>query len=79
MGAKAPHKKPKPPSAYVCKIDPKGYFGENAHSSCKEGVSKNQKEVKKASPKNNPIKEKENEDSLLPPPNFRPKASFILV
>ena len=49
IGFETPHKKHKPPSTYVCKIDIKGYFGENAHSSGntqKEGVDKNQKKVK---------------------------------
>ena len=35
MGAKTPHKKPKPPFAYVCNINPKGCFGEIANPSDK--------------------------------------------
>ena len=36
MGVETPHKQPKPPLAFVCTINPKGYFGETTHSSCKE-------------------------------------------
>ena len=79
MGAKTPHKQPKPPSTYVCTINPKGYFGETTHSSCKEKDIRDQNNSKEASQNNNLIKEGEYEDSLLPPPNFRLEASSILV
>ena len=73
MGVKMPHKKLKPPSPYVCKIDPKGYFGENTNSSCKERVDTNQKQgkvAKKAPQNNNPLEEVEHEDLLLTPEDF---------
>ena len=42
MGAKMPHKRPPPPSSYVYKMDPTGYFGEEEISS-----RKSEKEAKK--------------------------------
>ena len=79
MGAEIPHKKPKPPSTYVCTINPKGYFGETTHCSFKEGENKDQKKANKASQRNDPIIEEEYEDSLFPPLDSRPEASSILV
>ena len=35
MGAETPHKKPPPPSAYVYKLDPTSYFGEEEISTRK--------------------------------------------
>ena len=79
MGAETPHKQPKTPLVYVYTINPKGYFGETTHSSCKEREITNQKKSKEASQINDLIKEEEYEDSLLPPLNFRLEASSILV
>ena len=44
MGAETPHKQPPPPSAYVYKLDPVGYFGEEEISSRKIEMKK---EIKK--------------------------------
>ena len=33
MGAETPHKETKSDSAYIYKLDPKGYFGENPQPS----------------------------------------------
>ena len=79
IGAKMPHKQPNPPSTYVCTINPKGYFGETTHSSCKEKEIKDHKKPKEASKRNNLIKEEEYEYYLLPPQDFRLEASSILV
>ena len=49
MGADTPHKKLKPPFAYVCNINPKGYFGEIAKPSDKEKIMEDQKQPLEAS------------------------------
>ena len=46
MGAKTPHKQPPPPSAYVYKLDPAGYFGEEELSSRKNETQKETKRQK---------------------------------
>ena len=45
MGVETQHKQPRTPSTYVCKIDLKGYFGDNPSSSWEE-VNKNKKKEK---------------------------------
>ena len=79
MGAKTLHKQPKPPSAYVCAINPKGYFGETTHTSGKGKDIKDQKQPSKASQISGQIQEDRHENSLLPPLDFRPEASIVLV
>lgn len=54
--AKIPHKKPPPQLAYVYKLDPKGYFGENEiyrHKNDHKKEIKNQKRKEKVSPGHN--------------------------
>ena len=72
MGAETPHKKQKPPSTYVYNMNPKGYFGENAHS------SDNRKDI---TDQQQPLDASHNQDehTLLPPLDFRPEASAVLV
>ena len=79
MGAETPHKKPKPPSAYVCDINPEGYFGETTDPSNKGKEVTHQKQSLVASPSSGQIQEDQHENSLLPPLDFRPKAATILV
>ena len=79
MGAETPHKKKKPPSAYVYNINPKGYFGENANPSDKGKDIKDHEQPSEASHSNGQIQEDQHENYLLPPLEFRAKASTILV
>ena len=46
MGAKMPHKKPPPPSAFVYKLDPVGYFREEEISRRKSEIKKENKKQK---------------------------------
>ena len=79
MGAETPHKKLKPHSAYVCNINPKGYFGEIANPSDKGKDIKDQKQPSEASHNKGPIPEDQHENSLFPPLDFKTKASAVLV
>lgn len=47
MGAETPHKNPAPQSTYVYKLDPKGCFGEEKISSCKNDQKKENKKKKR--------------------------------
>ena len=79
MGAETPHKQQKPPSSYVYNINPKGYFGENTNPSDQAHDIKDLKPSSVASYRNDPIQEDQHEHSLLPPLDFRPETSSILV
>lgn len=85
MGAKTPHKKTKPDSTYIYKLDPKGYFEENPqHSSdtpkTRTKVNLRLAKATKITPQQeHPEPQAEHEDLALPPQDNRPKISSILI
>ena len=85
IGAETPHKKTKPDSAYIYKLYPKAYFGENPHpcsNTPKIGTNANHRPAKiarKASQRDEPNLEAEHEDLAFPPQNNRLEVSSILI
>ena len=85
MGAETPHKETKQESAYIYKLDPKGYFGENPQPSSdtpKTGTKVNlrlAKAMKRDPQQKNPESQVEYEDLTLPSQDNRLDMSSILI